>query len=221
MLAHKSRWCCEWCAWKYLRRVRRLIHRGWREGMRYIVLTAPGGDLDIDEWNRGSRVRVKAFMRLLRQETGLRCSYFLTWELQRRGALHANLLVAMPYFSEKRLKALAVRAGWGRLASIGQADKKHVRYVSKMGPGGLVGYVTKDVSERHLLGHAYSYSRDWLVVAERDRTPGRPGCWRFSSSDVDVRTAMESAGYLTPPAWSAQSLPPPDYVGWAEDEVSG
>jgi len=217
MLAHKSRWCCECCQWKYVRRVRRLIHRGLEDGAKYLVLTAPGRGLDTDAWNGRSRDRLKAFLRLLRQETGQRCPYFATWELQRRGALHCNLLVRMSYVPHETLQRLAVRAGWGARLSVNAATKQHVRYVSKIGPGGLVGYITKDVSERHLMGHAYSYSRSWLLLPSPATVGKRVGRWEYARSDVQVRTAMESAGFLTPATWSVQGRAPSGYLEEVDD----
>jgi len=220
MLAHKSRWHCMDCTWRYVRRVRRLIHRGLADGVKYVVLTAPGEGLDVEAWNAGARGRFKAFLRLLRQETGQRCPYFATWELQRRGALHVNVLLRVRYLPHRQLQSLAVRTGFGARASIRQASKEDVRYVAKIGPGGLVGYVTKDVSERHLMGHAYSYSRSWLLVAGPGVAAKRPGVWKYGRSYLQVRTAMESAGYLTPAAWSAQGRAPPG-MGEPDEQEAG
>jgi hypothetical protein len=218
MLPHKAPWCCEWCAWRYLRRLRRLIHRGlegrWATTW-YVVLTAPGGDVDVEEWNRGSRARLKAFIRGLRQETGSRCDYFATWELQKRGALHVNLFVDMPFVARRRVEAVAVKAGWGFRTWIERVGKAHVRYAVKMGGSGLVGYVTKDSAERHLGGHRYSFSRGWLSGGVRKgKVEREKGDWSFVFGAMEARLVLVRAGFSEPLGrGSVQARPPPGYAG--------
>jgi hypothetical protein len=136
------------------------------------TLTAPGGDLDCDEWNadaarrwNGFRIAItrlaeSAAVRRTRSLPSARRSppFWKVGEFQQRGALHFHgLFRGLPFVHVELVRASAVRAGFGprlewhaphNLAGLG-------RYYSK--------YVLKDV-EQWPRGHrVVTCSRDWAV----------------------------------------------------------
>jgi hypothetical protein len=113
------------------------------------------------------------------------------------------------------LVRLALNAGWGRSSWIEPATKARVRYAAKKGYGGLIGYITKDVRQRHLNGHAYSFSRRWVggrVTVERD-ADGL--VWMWIGSELEARSLLGAMGFVDAPGGvGPQGRAPPDWVGY-------
>jgi hypothetical protein len=148
---------------------------GLVEGESYtmLTLTAPGGDLDVDEWNPGASQRWDRFRSAVTRlcETPARTSarhpfplrrrspaFWKVGEFQQRGALHFHgLFRGLPFVPIELVRAAAVRTGFGprlewhaphNLAGLG-------RYYSK--------YVLKDVDQWPRGFRVVTYSRDWAV----------------------------------------------------------
>jgi hypothetical protein len=132
------------------------------------TLTAPGGDLDCDEWNPDAPRRWDRFRRSVsdlipdvlpysaRDDRRRSPAFWKVGEFQRRGALHFHgLFRGLPFLPVELVRAAAVRAGFGpRLEWHAPRDVAGLgRYYSK--------YVLKDV-EQWPRGHrVVTYSRDW------------------------------------------------------------
>ncbi len=162
---------CRHCGpvhWK--RRAVALFLSGLVDGERFTMftLTAPGGDLDCEEWNLGASRRWHRFRGAIsdlvpdtlpysaRDDRRRSPAFWKVGEFQRRGAIHFHgLFRGLPFLPVEVVRAAAVRAGFGprlewhaphSLPGLG-------RYYSK--------YVLKDV-EQWPRGHrVVTYSRDW------------------------------------------------------------
>ncbi len=132
------------------------------------TLTAPGGDLDCDEWNPGAPGRWHRFRDAVsdllpdalpysaRADRRRSPAFWKVGEFQQRGALHYHgLFRGLPFLPMELVRAAAVRAGFGpRLEWHAPHSLPGLaRYYSK--------YVLKDV-EQWPRGHrVVTYSRDW------------------------------------------------------------
>ncbi len=125
--------------------------------------------------------------------------YVMAYELQKRGVLHAHILLfqRIPYKAFLRLRSL-----WAEKYGLGAGgvdiEQEHVdnsraaaHYLSKLG-----NYVTKDSDEeaREFVGNAYAMSRAMYAYGEAQVA-------YLSSTDARVRRLMAHAPYGN--EWSA------------------
>jgi hypothetical protein len=140
------------------------------EPLTMFTLTAPGGDLDCEDWNLGASARWHRFRGSVSDLAGsaavLRTrshpparrspAFWKVAEFQRRGAVHFHgLFRGLPFLPIGLVRSAAVRAGFGpRLEWHAPRDVAGLgRYYSK--------YVLKDVEQWPRGYRVVTYSRDW------------------------------------------------------------
>lgn len=174
---------CPACGVSYRRYVQARLFSGLQgsEAVRYVVVTRPGGAWsasDLAAFNADSPRRLKAFLRAVRGRYGAP-AYFWTAELQRRGAVHFNVLLRGGLFMPHReLVGHAEAAGFGPRVSVNLARPEGAVGVSYDGLGAsgayitkAVNYVTKGAPEWMSRRNLYGFSRDW-APAFRSRADG-------------------------------------------------
>jgi hypothetical protein len=157
---------CGPCGGRSRGRVRHVASSGHVDGARelFVTVTAPSwrphflpdgracrctGSLssrkpsaDLATWNASAGQRFNRLVMALRRELG-DVAYFKAAEVQRRGALHFHLLVRVPAGARLpigRLRAIAIRYGFGHSVDVQPIQPHHAAYVAK--------YASKAAGER-------------------------------------------------------------------------
>jgi len=210
------------CAVRWVKRTRALLLSGLKghgEPMVYVVLTAPGVvGPGLAAWNQGAPAKLQAFIRGARRRMGCELEYFWTAELQKRGAIHYNLILrGTRYLPLTTWNSLAASAGFGtnglhprlirpsKVLSAGSRSSLGgvTWYVTK-----LLAYVLKDAPGWAEHSRVYGHSHRWPLAP--DPLTGRRG-W-VAEPEVTVlgadgrgwsgtRQELQAAGLLGPSSW--------------------
>lgn len=212
---------CRPCSGRYRRRVQSVASEGMRRrgGFFYLLtVTAPGdrahtygrsskrcpctppGGVDLSRWNPTAAARWNHLLVLVEREYSVRPRYFRAAETQKRGALHHHAIVWSPRkLSEKRLRALAIRAGFGHEVDLQPIDNPAgvAEYVTKT----VAGYVTKSADSRDEIPWWAEYVDTSTGEVLQGRTFARYRTWSQSrdwgtSMALIRRAAMDKAKQL-------------------------
>lgn len=137
----------------------------------------------------GTRSRVRydlaRFVKALRKlRPGL--EYVATYELQRRGAIHINLLVSgWKYIPQKTLLSLWGR-GWLHVTRVRGSEVMSRENIKSYAPYKLANYLQK-TAQAIKVGNAISFSRGWPTIPDFTDGPNHQGIitWRVVG-EVDV-----------------------------------
>jgi len=142
----------------------------------WLVLTFDDEVFNFSEYKPQALQRLASFVRWLRGSCGMPdLQYAATYELQKSGRLHINL-IAGPWKYVSHYKLLA---RWGARVSVEYVqDSQEIgtEAAASYSPEGLAGYVSKlDQAVPKEWGRRVSFSKNWRRVPKHLRDPKRRG----------------------------------------------
>jgi hypothetical protein len=158
------------------------------ELLKVLTLTAPGDDVlpnpgAIAAWNLRSFSYRNRFEQAVRRATGVKCAFFWTGEMQKRGAVHFHgVCRGLKFFHYREYHDLEQRSGFGTHGEIqawrsSGSIRSSWRYMAK--------YLTKDVFEWPYRARPIAHSRNWVLPENAGMLPqskrSEPGEWRYAS----------------------------------------